>query len=87
MNKHHDIGNIEFDGDFFEITIDGATKRFELKKISPLLHQSSETERKSFEISPSGYWIHWPLLDEDIFIDALLGIVSAPARNRETATP
>jgi hypothetical protein len=32
MNKHHDIGKIEFHGDLFEITIDGATKRFQLKK-------------------------------------------------------
>ena len=23
MNKHHDIGKIQFHGDFFEITIDG----------------------------------------------------------------
>ncbi|MFZ4524578.1 MAG: DUF2442 domain-containing protein [Chlorobium sp.] len=47
--------------------------------------QASETKRKTFEVSPSGYGIHWPLLDEDISIDALLGIVSAPARDRKTA--
>jgi hypothetical protein len=85
MNNHHNIGNIQFDGDVFEITVDGTTRRFELQKISPLLHQASEKEREMFEISPSGYGIHWPLLDEDISIDALLGIVSAPARNRKTA--
>jgi hypothetical protein len=85
MNKHHDIKNIQFDGDFFEITVDGTTRRFELQQISLLLHQASEAEREIFEVSPSGYGIHWPLLDEDISIDALLGIVSAPARNRKTA--
>jgi hypothetical protein len=85
MNKHHDIENIQFDGDVFEITVDRGTRRFELKKISPMLYQASEAERKMFEVSPSGYGIHWPLLDEDISIDALLGIVSAPARNRKTA--
>jgi hypothetical protein len=26
-------------------------------------------------VSPSGYGVHWPLLDEDIAIDGLLGIV------------
>jgi len=85
MNKHHDIKNIQFDGDVFEITVDGTTRRFELQQISLLLHQASEAEREIFEVSPSGYGIHWPLLDEDISIDALLGIVSAPARNRNTA--
>ena len=85
MNKHHDIGSIRFDGDVFEITVAGTTRRFELQQISPLLHHASEAERKTFEVSPSGYGIHWPLLDEDISIDALLGIVSAPARNRKTA--
>ncbi len=85
MNKHHDIKNIQFDGDIFEITVDGTTRRFELQQISPLLHQASEAERKMFEVSPSGYGIHWPLLDEDISVDALLGIASAPARNRKTA--
>jgi hypothetical protein len=38
-----------------------------------LLH-ASEIERTTFEISPSGYGIHWPLIDEDISIDGLLGI-------------
>lgn len=78
MNKHHDIGSIQFDGDVFEITIDGITRKFELKQVSALLNQASEAERRIFEVSPSGYGIHWPLLDEDISIDALLGIVSAP---------
>jgi len=83
--KHHDIGNIEFDEDFFEVSIDGEIKRFDLRKISPVLHQANETEKQTFEVSPSGYGIHWPLLDEDISIDALLGIVSAPSNKKKTA--
>jgi len=27
-----------------------------------------------YEFSPSGYGIHWPLIDEDISMDGLLGI-------------
>ena len=27
---------------------------------------------------PSGYGIHWPLIDEDLSIDGLLGIVHTP---------
>jgi len=85
MNKHHDIGKIQFHGDFFEISIDGVLKKSQLKKISPLMEKASEIERNTLEVSPSGYGIHWPLLDEDISIDGLLGIVSAPARKRKIA--
>jgi len=85
MNNHHDIRDIQFEEDFFEVTVEGIARRFELKTVSTLLNQASEIERKTFEVSPSGYGIHWPLLDEDISIDALLGIVSAPARDRKTA--
>ena len=85
MNKYHDIGEIKLHGDFLEATIDGVTKKFQLKTISPLLEKASEIERKTFEISPSGYGIHWPLLDEDISIDGLLEIVSAPKRKRKIA--
>ena len=85
MNNHHNIGNIQFDGDVFEITVNGTTRKFELQQMSHLLHQASEAEREIFEVSPFGYGIHWPLLDEDISIDALFGIASAPARNRKNA--
>ncbi|MFH1075556.1 MAG: DUF2442 domain-containing protein [Pseudomonadota bacterium] len=85
MNKYHNIGEIRFHGDLLEATIDGTTKKFQLKNISPLLEKASETERKTFEVSPSGYGIHWPLLDEDISIDGLLGIINAPMKKRKIA--
>jgi hypothetical protein len=85
MNKYHDIGEIKFHGDMLEATIDGVTKRFQLKNISTLLDKASEIERRTFEVSPSGYGIHWPLLDEDISIDGLLGIVNTPTRKIRVA--
>ncbi len=75
MNKYHDIGEIKFCENLLETTIDGVKRRFQLKNISSLLEKASEIERKTFEISSSGYGIHWPLLDEDISIDGLLGII------------
>ncbi|MBN2510631.1 MAG: DUF2442 domain-containing protein [Spirochaetales bacterium] len=27
-----------------------------------------------FKISPSGYGIYWPLIDEDVSIDSLIGM-------------
>jgi hypothetical protein len=85
MNNYHDIKEIKFIGDVLEATIDGTVKRFRLKDVSPLLEKATGIERKTFEVSPSGYGIHWPLLDEDISIDGLLGIVNAPMKKRKIA--
>lgn len=78
MKKFHDISDLKFEDGYLIITIDGETRRFQLKEVSPALEKASVEQRSHFEISPSGYGIHWPLLDEDISIDGLLGIVHAP---------
>jgi hypothetical protein len=85
MKKHHDISNVRVEGDFLVLTIDGEKRIFQLKEISSLLQQASDQERNTFEISPAGYGIHWPLLDEDISLDALLGISHAPELHRKSA--
>ena len=41
-------------------------------KCSPILASASETERLHAELSPGGYGIHWPLLDEDLSVNGLL---------------
>lgn len=85
MKKYHDIGNLKCQNGFLIITIDGEFKKFPLKKISPALEKASEAERSNFEISFSGYGIHWPLLDEDISIDGLIGIVHVPRWKKKIA--
>jgi hypothetical protein len=67
------------------LTIDGLEKRFQLGDISPALQHASEQERNLFEISPSGYGIYWPLLDDDLSIDGLLGIVHTPQKTTKSA--
>jgi hypothetical protein len=85
MRKHHDLSDPKFEDGLLVIAIDGETKKFRLKKISPVLEKASDEERNNFEISPSGYGIHWPLLDEDISIDGLLGIIHAPKWKKKIA--
>lgn len=80
MKKIHEIGQIRFADGLLEIEIDGKLDVFQLKKVSSLLMNASELERMTYEVSPSGYGIHWPLLDEDISIDSLRGIVHRPER-------
>jgi hypothetical protein len=38
----------------------------------PLLENASKSDLSNFEISPSGYGIHWPTLDEDISIQSFI---------------
>jgi len=57
------------------IEIDGEDKIYDLHKISKILSNASDVEKNTYEISPSGYGIHWHLIDEDISVDGLLGIV------------
>ena len=78
MKKHHQVTGLHFDGDCLILTIDGGETAFQVSEISPALQNASEEERNLFEISPSGYGIHWPLLDEDLSIDGLLSIVHRP---------
>lgn len=85
MKNYHEISDLKFEDGFLVINIDGEPKRFQLKEVSPALEKASEEERNNFEISPSGYGIHWPLLDEDISIDGLLGIVHAPQWKKKIA--
>lgn len=85
MKKHHQITDLKFVGDFMFINIDGEEKKFKMKEISPALEKALDEERNTYEISPSGYGIHWPLLDEDISIDGLIGIVHTPEWKRKTA--
>jgi Protein of unknown function (DUF2442) len=85
MKEYHQVSGLRFEGDMMILTIDGQEKRFHVSDISPALQQASEQERNLFEISPSGYGIHWPLLDEDLSIDGLLGIVHTPQKSAKNA--
>jgi hypothetical protein len=85
MKRQYDVENVRFEGENLFLTIDGEEKKFHLNEVSSLLESASEEERNTFEISPSGYGITWPLLDEDISIDGLLGIAHSPSQKRKIA--
>ena len=85
MNKFHSVTDLHFDGDVMILTIDSHERKFRVTEISPVLQKASKQERDTFEISPSGYGVYWPLLDEDLSIDGLLGIVHKRKRNGSSA--
>ena len=41
-------------------------------KCSDRLASATEQERMNAELSPGGYGIHWPLLDEDLSVQGLV---------------
>lgn len=85
MTKYHDVQGIIFKNNKMHIKVDGKNYVFLLEKISKKLANASKLEQERFEISPSGYGIHWPLIDEDLSIDGLLGIKHTPSKKKEMA--
>jgi hypothetical protein len=83
MRKVHLIEKVSFDRDNLVLHVDGQVHTFNLSNISRRLANASPAERERFEVSPSGYGIHWPLIDEDLSIDALLGIRHSPRHTKE----
>ncbi|HBE41017.1 MAG TPA: DUF2442 domain-containing protein [Bacteroidales bacterium] len=72
MEKAYNITSIEFESDFLILEINNQTIRLKLSEISEKLAKATDKQRKYFKVSPSGYGIHWPLLDEDLSVNGLL---------------
>jgi hypothetical protein len=70
----HEIKSISFEGNNMNIIIDGTQYTFETSVISSKLANASVQEKNFYTISPSGYGIHWPAIDEDLSIEGLLSI-------------
>jgi hypothetical protein len=68
----HQITDIQFRGKEMLLTVDGRQIKVPLLKVSEKLTRASELERNFYKISPSGYGIHWPLIDEDLSVNQIL---------------
>ena len=78
MKKIHSIQNLVFINGQMRITVDGKEHILALNKVSRRLSKASQEEKEKYELSPAGYGIHWPLIDEDLSVDSLLGIKHKP---------
>lgn len=74
MIATHNIQDITFEQNSINLQIDGKQIKISLDKISPKLKAADDLKRNFYKISPSGYGIHWPLIDEDLSVDALLKV-------------
>jgi hypothetical protein len=68
----HHITSVRFQQHMLVIEADGKRLLCDLNKLSQRLLQANDEERNNYVISPSGYGIHWPALDEDVSVHALL---------------
>lgn len=83
LKKYHKISKIAFIKDSLVLLVDGKNFKFPLADISQRLAKASPEKREKYEISPSGYGIHWPLIDEDLSIDGLIGIKRRRTRQKQ----
>jgi hypothetical protein len=66
------LSKIYFDQDNLVLVHNNQQYFFKINEISDKLAKASAKERNNFKISPSGYGIHWPSIDEDLSINGLL---------------
>lgn len=72
MIATHNVEAISFEQDLICLTVDGQVIKLRLSKVSKKLELANDIQRNLYTISPSGYGIHWPLIDEDLSVDSLL---------------
>jgi hypothetical protein len=63
-----------FSGTTMLLRVDGKEHKIDITKESDRLGKATQKQRENFEVSPAGYGIHWPDLDEDLSIDGLIGV-------------
>ncbi len=64
-NQKH-IREIRFEGDMIIIQGEKKSIKTALATISQKLMHASNIERNTYKISPLGFGVHWPLIDEDL---------------------
>jgi hypothetical protein len=74
MDKAHNVQKIEMAGSTMVLHVDGKKYEIDIAQCSERLAAATQQQRENFEVSPAGYGIHWPDLDEDLSIDGLIGV-------------
>jgi hypothetical protein len=63
---------IETTPDALVLVLGDRKVRIDWDKCSRALASATEAARFNAELSPGGYGIHWPLIDEDLSVNGLL---------------
>jgi hypothetical protein len=73
MDKAYDIRIVRFSGFQLRLEIDGKVHDIDLAAQSHRLAQATQKQIENVIVSPSGYGLHWPDIDEDLSVDGLIG--------------
>ncbi len=74
MDMAHEVSRIITTGTVMRLCVDGTDYEIDLTQQSERLANATPEQRANFEVSPTGYGIHWPDIDEDLSIDGLIGV-------------
>ncbi len=77
MDKAHNVENVSVSGCVLHVEVDGKVYEIDLAEQSQRLACATQEQRERIEVSPSGYGLHWPEVDEDLSIDGLIGVKPA----------
>lgn len=77
MSKYHEVQGVNFKENWMILAVDGQIYRLPLAQVSSRLVNAPDEDRKLYQVSPSGYGIHWFTVDEDLSIDGLLRLATA----------
>lgn len=77
MDRAHDVQNVSIVGTILRLRVDGKKYEIDIAKASNRLTRATPEQRANFEVSPAGYGIDWPGVDEDLSIDGLIGVKHA----------
>jgi hypothetical protein len=72
MKKFHEVQELKADEVYLYLTVDGQPYHIRWTDCSPTLAQATHRHRLITKVSPSGYGLHWPLIDKDLAITPLL---------------
>lgn len=81
MKRYHEITNLTIRGGIMSLFVDGKLYRVNLAQHSKKLATADSAKQKNVEISPSGYGLYWPEVDEDLAVDGLIGISHTYAKD------
>ena len=71
-SRFHQVVADTNDPDFLYLTVDQRRYRIRWSECSKRLATASTEQRAQLDVSPTGYGIHWPLIDEDLAIASLM---------------
>jgi hypothetical protein len=72
IETKHRVMIVSTNEDGLTLKIDGKVVSAGWGDLSARLAEAPQVARQSIVISPTGYGLHWPLVDEDLSVDGIL---------------